>query len=122
MLRIVYIVCLFLIGANYPLRAQLAQALRIEIPSNPNEAESFDITPLDERGVLMTIRTGGFYDNTPITFHFKKYDVNLKLLWQTAFKQDIRLRPIQTYNTDQHVSSFSRIRHRSVPVSSAAPR
>jgi hypothetical protein len=96
------IICLLSLLAVQPALAQLAQALRIEIPSDPNTSESFDVTPLAERGVLMTVRTGGFYDNTPVTLHFKKYDVDLKLLWQVAFKQDLKLRPVLTYNTDQY--------------------
>ena len=80
MFRIVYMVCLLLLGDNHPVRAQLAQSLRVEIPSDPNEAESFDVTPLAEHGLLMTIRTGSFTDNTPIRFNFQKYDVNLKSL------------------------------------------
>ncbi|WP_018617696.1 hypothetical protein [Spirosoma luteum] len=103
MIRILHtVVCLLTLLAVQPALAQLAQALRIEIPSDPNASESFDVTPLAERGVLMTVRTGGFYDNTPVTLHFKKYDVDLKLLWQVAFKQDLKLKPILTYNTDQY--------------------
>ena len=94
---------LFLSVGLQPVRAQLAQSLRIEIPSDPNEAEAFDVTPLAERGVLMTIRTGSFVDNTPIKLNFHKYDVNLKLLWKTSFKQDIKFKPVQTYDTDQYI-------------------
>ena len=104
MLRILYIFCLLFLDIGLqPVWAQLAQSLRIEIPSDPNEAEAFDVTPLAERGVLMTIRTGSFTDNNPVKFNFQKYDVNLKLLWQTEFKQDIKFKPVSTYDTDQYV-------------------
>ena len=104
MLRIQYILWLLLLSlALSPARAQLAQSLRIEIPSDPNEPESFDVTPLAERGVLMSIRTGGFYDTKPTTFTFQKYDVNLKKLWQTAFTQDDKFKPVLTYNNEQFV-------------------
>jgi hypothetical protein len=105
MLRLRYIWPLLLLSfaLHTPACAQLAQSLRLEIPSDPNQAESFDVTPLDDRGVLMTIRTGGFYDNTPAVFAFKKYDVDLKQIWQTTFKQDIKYRSIQIYNNDQYV-------------------
>ena len=102
MIRILHIVCLLLI-ASQPVRAQLAQSLRIEIPSDPNEAEAFDVTPLGERGLLMTIRTGSFADNTPIKLNFQKYDINLRRIWQTDFKQDIKFKPILSYDTDQYV-------------------
>ncbi|MFD2934627.1 hypothetical protein [Spirosoma flavum] len=104
MLRILYLFCLLFLDIGLlPVRAQLAQSLRIEIPSDPDKAEAFDVTPLAERGLLMTIRTGSFLDNTPIKLSFQKYDVNLKRLWQTEFKQDIKFKPVSTYDTDQYV-------------------
>ncbi|GAB3644203.1 hypothetical protein [Spirosoma arcticum] len=104
MLYLRYILLLSILPfALHPAQAQLAQSLRLEIPSDPNQAEAFDVTPLGERGMLMTIRTGGFYDNTPALFAFKKYDVNLKPLWEATFKQDLKYRPVQTYNNDQYV-------------------
>ena len=105
MLHLRYIGSLLLLSLalHSPACAQLAQSLRLEIPSDPNQAEAFDVTPLDDRGLLMTIRTGGFYDNTPAVFAFKKYDVDLKQIWQTTFKQDIKYRSIEIYNNDQYV-------------------
>lgn len=95
--------CLLLVNvAVRPSWAQLAHSLRLEIPSNPNEAEAFDVTPLAERGVLVTIRTGSSYDNTPARFSFQKYDINLHLIWKTEFKQTIQYKPILTYDTDQY--------------------
>ncbi|MBD2751562.1 hypothetical protein [Spirosoma validum] len=85
-----------------PAWAQLAHSMRLEIPSNPNEAESFEVTPLTERGVLVTIRTGSSYDNTPIRYDFQRYDVNLKQIWKTEFKQDIKFKSVLTYDTDQY--------------------
>ncbi|WP_461068381.1 hypothetical protein [Spirosoma horti] len=104
MLRILYIVSwLFLAIGFRPAWAQLAQSMRLEIPSDPNEAEAFDVTPLDERGLLMTIRTGSFVDNTPVKLSFRRYDVNLKLLWQTEFKQDVKFKQVSTYDSDRYV-------------------
>lgn len=85
-----------------PAWAQLAQSKRIEITSNPNEAEVFDVTPLTERGVLLTVRTGSSFDNTPIRYNFQRYDVNLKLIWRTEFKQDVKFKSVLTYDTDQY--------------------
>lgn len=98
MLRIVCL--LLLMMAVHPTRAQLAQSLRIEIPADPDEAEAFDVTPLGDKGVLMTIRTGGMVDHEPIKLNFQKYDVNLKLLWHTKFEQDNQFVPVQTYETE----------------------
>ena len=98
-----YIVSLLLLSfAGCPAQAQLAQSLRLEIPSDPNQAEAFDVTPLAEQGVLMTIRTGGPFDNTPTVFAFKRYDVNLKPLWQKTFKQDLKYRVVETYHNDRY--------------------
>ena len=84
-------------------RAQLAHSVRIEVPADPEKAESFDVTPLAEQGLLMTIRSSNFYDKTPTKFVFQKYDVNLKLRWRKEFKQDTKFKPIQTYETDEYV-------------------
>ncbi|QJW89094.1 hypothetical protein HNV11_06665 [Spirosoma taeanense] len=103
MLRFLFIVGLLTLSLlARPARAQLAQSMRIEIPSDPNEAESFDVTPLGDRGVLMTIRTGSVYDNTPIRYQFQKFNTNLKPLWRTEFRQDIKFRPVLSYDTDQY--------------------
>ncbi|GAB4020831.1 hypothetical protein [Spirosoma koreense] len=103
MLRARILLCLLLTSvALPPAWSQLAHSLRLEIPSNPNEAEAFDVTPLTERGVLVTIRTGSTYDNTPLKFSFQKYDVNLKQLWYTEFKQDLRFKSVLTYETEQY--------------------
>lgn len=103
MLRSFYISLLVLATALCPAYGQLAQSLRLEIPSDPNKVEAFDVTPLAERGVLMTIRSGSFYDNLPVRFSFKKYNTDLKLIWQTDFAQDVRFRPVQSFNNDQYV-------------------
>ncbi len=84
-------------------RAQLAQSVRIEIPSNPVETEAFDVTPLGERGVLMTTRTGGFFSNSASQFSFQKFDTSLKPLWQTKLKQDIQFQPLLSYQSQQYV-------------------
>lgn len=103
MLRAQILLCLLLVSITLrPAWAQLAHSLRIEIPSNPNEAEAFDVTPLAERGLLMTIRTGNAYENIPIRYSFQRYDANLKLIWRKEFKQDIRFRSVLTYDTDQY--------------------
>jgi hypothetical protein len=102
--RLLYIIGLFLLAMGVqPVRAQLAQSMRIEIPSDPNEAESFNVTPLGEQGVLMTVRSGSFMDHTPVKLDFQKYDVNLKRLWQTDYKQDIKYKPISSYESEHYV-------------------
>ncbi|MBD2700659.1 hypothetical protein IC229_08430 [Spirosoma sp. BT702] len=103
MLRTLYIVWFLVAVASCPTWAQLAHSLRIEIPSDPDEAEAFDVTPLGEQGVLVSIRTGGFMDHTPPKFDFQKYDINLKRIWHATFEQNIAFRSVMTYNTDQFV-------------------
>ncbi|UFH55845.1 hypothetical protein [Spirosoma sp. KNUC1025] len=101
MLRVLALLCLLTAGATLrPAWAQLAHSMRLEIPSDRNEAETFDVTPLAERGVLVTIRRGSSYDYTPPTFDFQRYNIDLKLLWKAEFKQDTRFRSIMTYDTD----------------------
>ena len=98
-LLLILLTCLFMSTA----RAQLAQSMRIEIPSDPAEAEAFDVTPLGERGVLMTIRTGGAFDNSAAQFSFQKFDTSLKAIWQTKLKQDIQFRHLLSYHSQQYV-------------------
>lgn len=102
MLRL-YVLCLLFLSLVCPVRAQLAQSVRVEIPSDPNEAEAFDVTPLAEQGVLMTIRTGSFYDHTPARFNFHKFTTNLKPLWHAEFTQDLKFRPLLSYHDDRYV-------------------
>ncbi|AQG80102.1 hypothetical protein [Spirosoma montaniterrae] len=95
--------CLVLLNLPIGLvRAQLAQAVRVEVPADPNEAEAFDVLPLAERGLLMTVRTGGIVDNTPTRFHFQRFDKNLKLIWKRKVTQDIRFRPLLSYHNEQY--------------------
>lgn len=104
MLRIQSIIYLLFVGlACCPARAQLAQSLRLEIPSDPNEAEAFDVTPLADQGLLMTIQTGGFLQGAPARFTFRKYSTNFKPLWRTDLKQDIKFRLLLTYHNEQYV-------------------
>ena len=102
MFRIVYLSCLLLGLALRPAQAQLAQSIRVEVPSDPNQPEAFDVTPLAERGVLMTIRTGSLFDNSSVRFSFRKYDTNLNLLWQVQFKQDAAFSPVLSYDSDEY--------------------
>lgn len=101
MLRLLLILLAFLSVSTA--RAQLAQSVRIEIPSDPTEAEAFDVTPLGDRGVLMTIRTGGLLNTSASQFSFQKFDTNLKSLWQTTLKQDIQFQPLLSYHGQQYV-------------------
>ncbi len=82
--------------------AQLAHAQRLEIASDPNQSEAFDVTPLAERGVLVSIRTGGFADHWDTRFTFRRYTTALKPLWQTEFKPDSKFRPVLTHADDRY--------------------
>ncbi len=83
-------------------RAQLAHTERIEILADANETETFDVTPLAERGLLVTIRAGGYFDHTDTRFTFRRYTTALKPLWQTEFKPDVRFRPVLNYADDRY--------------------
>ncbi|GAA4457806.1 hypothetical protein GCM10023189_29100 [Nibrella saemangeumensis] len=86
-----------------PARAQLAHSVRLELTTNQNIEESFDVTPLADRGVLVTVRRGDFYDTSPARFHFSKYDTDLKPVWTNEFKQDPRFEPVLSYHNDHHL-------------------
>jgi hypothetical protein len=100
---------LFLISWSGPFAlAQLAQSMRIEIPANPSENESFDVTPLAESGVLVTIQTGGFFSNAPLTFVYQRLNWNLKPIWYAVYKQDSKYRQLQAYHNDQYLYQLFR--------------
>ncbi|QKZ12610.1 hypothetical protein [Spirosoma sp. KUDC1026] len=88
--------------------AQLTQSTRLEIPANPNEVESFDVTPLAEQGVLVTIQSGGFFSNEPVRFIYQRLNWNLKPIWYAGYKQDTKYRQIQAYHNDQYLYQLFR--------------
>jgi hypothetical protein len=79
-------------------QAQLEQARRLELALDPSNQESFDVTTLGVRGVLVTIRKGGFYANDPAEFRFQAYNTDLKELWTAEFKADGRFEPRLSYH------------------------
>ncbi|GAA4403588.1 hypothetical protein GCM10023187_19820 [Nibrella viscosa] len=83
--------------------AQLAHSVRLELTTNQNIEESFDVTPLARQGVLVTVRRGDYYDTTPARFQFSKYDTDLKPLWTTEYKQDPRFEPTLSYHNDHYL-------------------
>ncbi len=86
-----------------PVSAQLNQIQRLELATIPNSDEDFDVLPLAERGLLVTIQRTESYAQQPHVFEFQKYSTALKRLWTTIYKQDIKYEPVLSYHNDQYL-------------------
>lgn len=90
----------WLLLAHRPAKAQMERASRLELATDTGGNESFDVTALAERGVLVTVRKGGFYANDPAEFRFQAYNTDLKELWTSQFKSDGRYEPRLSYHNN----------------------
>ncbi|WP_460674775.1 hypothetical protein [Larkinella ripae] len=89
--------------ACLPAFAQFEPSVRLELPTNQNADESFDVTTLGERGVLVNVRHGDYYSSAPTKFSFKRYDTDLKLLWSAEYKIDSYYEPIRSCRTEHYL-------------------
>ncbi len=97
--RILLSTC-WLLLSTLSVYGQMERANRLELPINADNSESFDITTLGLRGVLVTVRKGGFYPNDPAEFRFLLHNTDLKELWSAGFKSDGRFEPRLSYHND----------------------
>ncbi|WP_229311056.1 hypothetical protein [Larkinella soli] len=86
-----------------PVLAQLEPSVRLEFPVNQNTDESFDVTPLGQRGVLLTVRQGDYYTSEPTKFSFKRYDIDLKPLWSNDYKIDNYYDAVRSCRTEHYL-------------------
>lgn len=84
-----------------PVRAQLTHALRLELATHPNEDETFDVTPLADRGVLITNRRDNSSAYPTVAFQFTRYDLSFKTQWTTAFTAGKGYRPVLSFRDEQ---------------------
>ncbi|MCY7357546.1 MAG: hypothetical protein LH609_08755 [Rudanella sp.] len=98
--RFLFLMSWLLMVAHLPAQAQMERASRLELALETGSNESFDITTLNERGVLVTIRKGGFYANDPAEFRFQAYNTDLKERWTAQFKSDGRFEPRLSYHNN----------------------
>lgn len=91
---------IWLLIVMLPASAQMERTHRLELTTDTGGDESFDVTTLAERGVLVTVRKGGFYPNDPAEFRFQFYNSDLKEQWTAQFKSDGRYEPRLSYHND----------------------
>ncbi len=82
-----------------PVRAQLNQVLRLEIPVNEEDYDNliFDVTPLDNNGLLVSTQPqypGGKDKNS---WTITRYDTTLQKVWENTYKVEDLYEPVQTY-------------------------
>ncbi|WP_266367697.1 hypothetical protein [Tellurirhabdus rosea] len=85
-----------------PAVAQLEPSVRVELPTDNNDNDTYDVLPLGDQGVLLTIRHGDYYSSAPEKFSFRKYDGNLKPVWETDYKIDAYFEPIMSCQTEHY--------------------
>ena len=98
--RLLFFLIWVLLATHLPVQAQMEQARRLELATDTGSDESFDVTTLSERGVLVTIRKGGFYANDPAEFRFQFYTTDLNEQWTTRFKSEGRFEPRLSYHNN----------------------
>ena len=99
--RLLSLIIWLLWVAHLPVQAQMEQIGRLELTTDTGGNESFDVTTMAERGVLVTVRRGGFYTNDPAEFHFLAYNTDLKPRWDTRFTSEKHFEPRLSYHNDE---------------------
>ena len=95
--------CLFCPALISESWAQLEQAKRIELTPDANQDESFDVIPLEDSGMLLTVRRIGYYAASAMQFRFLRYNTDLKELWAVEYKPDIRFSAVMSYHNEQYL-------------------
>ncbi len=83
--------------------AQLEQAKRLEFERRPNKEDDYEVLALGREGALLTHKEVDFYAGTPLTWHFTKYDTDLKVRWETDLKVKFPLQPLLSYQTERYL-------------------
>ncbi len=82
---------------SFTVSAQLQQTDRLEIPTANDSGDQFEVFSLGEEGILTVLR-GDPYSSRNQQWSFARYDTNLKMVWQNAYKLDNRYIPVMAYN------------------------
>jgi hypothetical protein len=90
-----------LLIVSLTVRGQLEQSQRLEFKVSTSTEEYFDVTPLNENGILVTKRQEEPYGNEK--WFFFRFDSTLKERWKTEYKLADDLRPIKSYFNKQYL-------------------
>lgn len=93
----------WMLMACFPALAQFEPSARLELPTNQNAEEFYDVTTLGEQGVLVNVRQGDYYSSAPTKFSFKRYNTDLKLLWTAEYKIDPFFEPVRSCRTEHYL-------------------
>ncbi|MCA0234057.1 MAG: hypothetical protein LCH91_26610 [Bacteroidetes bacterium] len=97
--KVVTLLLLVISWLTLPASAQLEQSVRLEFKVNQSLEEYFDVTPLDEDGLLVTQRKEEYFKKEKWTFY--RFDSLLKQRWMSEFTLEDQLHPIKSYH-NQH--------------------
>ena len=82
-----------------PVLGQLEQTLRLEIKTNPNGQEKYEVVPLGKDGVLLTVKKEEYFGDAAETWTFINYNADLKEAWRTTLNLDFGYRAVRYYQT-----------------------
>ncbi|MFN8355613.1 MAG: hypothetical protein U0Y10_14245 [Spirosomataceae bacterium] len=97
------LVYLFLIGSASVAQAQLEQSTRIELTKDAKDDEELDVIPLQQNGVLVTLKKTDYFASSPFVWKFTKYDTQLKEQWKAEFKVGFGKNPLLSYHNKHYL-------------------
>ncbi|MCY7352923.1 MAG: hypothetical protein LH606_20065 [Cytophagaceae bacterium] len=83
--------------------AQLEQVQRMEFDLPSQGDEEYEVLTLGSDGVLVTRKKTEYYAGTPLQWHFTKYDMDLKTVWETDLKVKASMQPLLTYHNGHYL-------------------
>ncbi len=91
------LICLFGWLLTGSAQAQLTLTQRLEISTRDDANETFDVTPLAERGLLLTVQRDRGFAVPAVDFSFQCYDTTLIARWSAQFRPEEGFRPLLSY-------------------------
>ena len=82
-----------------PVCGQLEQSLRLEIKTNPNGQERYDVIPLGGDGVLLTTKKEEYFGDAAETWTFVHHNPDLKETWRTTHAVDFGYRAVRYFQS-----------------------
>lgn len=94
-------VLLLLVFYSNPIKAQLENNVRIELPIVNSTDVYRDVFPLGADGLLLLTRNNPLFERN-VTWSFTRYSTDLKVKWNADFKPNIKFSPVISFYNDYH--------------------
>lgn len=83
-MRLLHLLLVYLI--TVPTLAQMAAVSRVEMPIDPNTADTYSVWPLRDRGAILIYKREATVGPAGLTYAFSRVDTTLKPRWIADFK------------------------------------